>query len=93
METIRNEYLKRLKEYRDNEILSTNIEKLTAERDQQLLSTINLERELFDCRKELKFTKHAKVECEAHLKILRIKMQEQSDRRSNSRSPRKQTGR
>jgi len=88
IDTIRNEYLKRLGEFRGNEVLSCQVEKVLEERDKLLVNKINLERELFDCKKELKFIKHTKTECESHLKILRIKMQEQTERRS-SRSPRK----
>jgi len=69
-------------------VLSCQVEKVLEERDKLLVNKINLERELFDCKKELKFIKHTKTECESHLKILRIKMQEQTERRS-SRSPRK----
>jgi len=54
-----------------------------------MIAKINLERELFECKKELRFIRHTKTECEAHLKILRIKMQDQNERRSSSRSPRK----
>jgi len=90
IDTIRNEYLKRLGEFRGNDVLSScPVEKVLEERDKLLVNKINLERELFDAKKELKFIKHTKTECESHLKILRIKMQEQNERRSSSRSPRK----
>lgn len=91
LDTIREEYMKRLTEYHANKTISTNVEKLSEERDKLVVNVINLERELFECRKELKFTRHAKTECESHLKILRLKMQEQQERRA-SRSPRKKRG-
>lgn len=92
LDSIRDEYMKRLSEYKGNEVLSTNLERISADRDKLLLAKINLERELFECRKELKYVKHTKTECESHLKILRIKMQDQNDRRAASRSPRKKNG-
>jgi len=64
------------------------LEKVTAERDELLVKTMTLDRQIFELKKDLRYAQHMKTECEAHLKILRIKYNE-SVLEKKSSSPRR----
>jgi hypothetical protein len=83
MEALRGEYIQRLTQYKGNAVFDSDLEKVTTERDQLFLAKISLDREVFELKKDLKYTRHMKTECEAHLKILQLKLQDSNDKRGS----------
>lgn len=88
MDALRSEYNRKLLQFRNgldpDEPQPNELETIRVERDRLLAQKISLDRELFDCRKELKFANQQKITAEANLKIIRVKMQALQDQISKS---------
>ena len=76
LEKLKNEYKKKLTQYRAG-VDSPGIRELETvreERDLLIGQKMSLDRELWEIRKELKYVKQQRTESEANLKILRVKL-------------------
>jgi len=88
-EVLKKEYKRKLTQYRDGDSTPgvRELETIRDERDLLTSQKMSLERELWDMKKDLKYTQQQRTESEANLKILRLKLlqtQEQLETMSKS---------